>query len=182
MLPRNKARRTSSWGPAKWQIRKDQLRNVTRAILDMADQHDARVIVLGLNLRTDVPLIPLGGVIVSHKLHMTRGLSWWSRITRPPRRRPSGRVRNGRTRGWLTRRRPGARARLSSPVTSWRWATGPGRLLLSGRATVRGFAGQRQVALVLLGRVQAQYGMQAVQQGPQLSDIGVVGRARCRSR
>ena len=56
---------------AEWQIRETNSGNAARAILDAADQHDAHVIVLGSNLRTDVPLIPLGSV--SHKLlHMAR--------------------------------------------------------------------------------------------------------------
>ena len=57
--------------PAEWQIREANSGNAVRAILDVADQNDAHVIVLGSNLRTDVPLIPLGSV--SHKLlHMAR--------------------------------------------------------------------------------------------------------------
>ena len=56
---------------AEWLIRETNSGNAARAILDVADQNDAHVIVLGSNLRTDVPLIPLGSV--SHKLlHMAR--------------------------------------------------------------------------------------------------------------
>jgi nucleotide-binding universal stress UspA family protein len=71
ILPRIVALLGQSGVPAEWQIREANSGNVARAILDMADQHDAHVIVLGSNLRTDVPLIPLGSV--SHKLlHMAR--------------------------------------------------------------------------------------------------------------
>ena len=71
ILPRIVALLGESGVPAEWQIREANSGNVARAILDMADQHDAHVIVLGSNLRTDVPLIPLGSV--SHKLlHMAR--------------------------------------------------------------------------------------------------------------
>ena len=69
ILPRIAALLGESGVPAEWQIRETNSGNAARAILDMADQHDAHVIVLGSNLRTDVPLIPLGSV--SHKLlHM----------------------------------------------------------------------------------------------------------------
>ena len=71
ILPRIVALLGESGVPAEWQIRETNSGNAARAILDMADQHDAHVIVLGSNLRTDVPLIPLGSV--SHKLlHMAR--------------------------------------------------------------------------------------------------------------
>jgi nucleotide-binding universal stress UspA family protein len=71
ILPRIVALLQESGVPAEWQIRETNSGNAARAILDMADQHDAHVIVLGSNLRTDVPLIPLGSV--SHKLlHMAR--------------------------------------------------------------------------------------------------------------
>ena len=71
ILPRIVALLGESGVPAEWQIREANSGNVARAILDMADQHDAHVIVLGSNLRADVPLIPLGSV--SHKLlHMAR--------------------------------------------------------------------------------------------------------------
>ena len=71
ILPRIAALLGESGVPAEWQIRETNSGNAARAILDMADQHDAHVIVLGSNLRTDVPLIPLGSV--SHKLlHMAR--------------------------------------------------------------------------------------------------------------
>ena len=71
LLPRTVALLGESGVPAEWLIRETNSGNAARAILDMADQHDAHVIVLGSNLRTDVPLIPLGSV--SHKLlHMAR--------------------------------------------------------------------------------------------------------------
>jgi nucleotide-binding universal stress UspA family protein len=71
LLPRIVALLGESGVPAERQIRETSSGNAARAILDVADQHDAHVIVLGSNLRTDVPLIPLGSV--SHKLlHMAR--------------------------------------------------------------------------------------------------------------
>jgi nucleotide-binding universal stress UspA family protein len=71
VLPRIVALLGESGVPAEWQIRETNSGNAARAILDVADQHDAHVIVVGSNLRTDVPLIPLGSV--SHKLlHMAR--------------------------------------------------------------------------------------------------------------
>jgi nucleotide-binding universal stress UspA family protein len=71
VLPRIVALLGESGVPAEWQIRETNSGNAARAILDVADQHDAHVIVLGSHLRTDVPLIPLGSV--SHKLlHMAR--------------------------------------------------------------------------------------------------------------
>jgi nucleotide-binding universal stress UspA family protein len=71
ILPRIVALLVESGVPAEWQIRETNSGNAARAILDVADQHDAHVIVLGSHLRTDVPLIPLGSV--SHKLlHLAR--------------------------------------------------------------------------------------------------------------
>jgi nucleotide-binding universal stress UspA family protein len=71
VLPRIVALLRESGVPAEWQIREANSGDAARAILDVADQHDAHVIVLGSNLRTDVPFIPLGSV--SHKLlHMAR--------------------------------------------------------------------------------------------------------------
>jgi nucleotide-binding universal stress UspA family protein len=71
ILPRIVALLQESGVPAESLIRETNSGNAARAILDVADQHDAHVIVLGSNLRTDVPLIPLGSV--SHKLlHMAR--------------------------------------------------------------------------------------------------------------
>jgi len=71
ILPRIVALLGESGVPAEWLIRETSSGNAARAILEVADQHDAHVIVLGSNLRTDVPLIPLGSV--SHKLlHMAR--------------------------------------------------------------------------------------------------------------
>lgn len=71
ILPRIVALLGESGVPAEWQIRETSSGNVARAILDLADQHDVHVIVLGSNRRTDVPLMPLGSV--SHKLlHMAR--------------------------------------------------------------------------------------------------------------
>ena len=71
ILPRIVALLGESGVPAEWLIRETNSGNAARAILDVADQHDAHVIVLGSNLRTDVPLIPLGSV--SHKLlHLAR--------------------------------------------------------------------------------------------------------------
>jgi nucleotide-binding universal stress UspA family protein len=71
LLPRIVALLGESGVPAEWQIRETNSGNAARAILDVADQHDAHVIILGSNMRTDVPLIPLGSV--SHKLlHLAR--------------------------------------------------------------------------------------------------------------
>ena len=71
VLPRIVAILEESGVPAEWRIREANSGDAARAILDVADEHDAHVIVLGSNLRTDVPLIPLGSV--SHKLlHMAR--------------------------------------------------------------------------------------------------------------
>jgi nucleotide-binding universal stress UspA family protein len=71
ILPQIVALLGESGVPAEWLIRETNSGNAARAILDVADQHDAHVIVLGSNRRTDVPLMPLGSV--SHKLlHMAR--------------------------------------------------------------------------------------------------------------
>jgi nucleotide-binding universal stress UspA family protein len=71
VLPGIVALLQESGAPAEWLIREANSGNTARAILDVADQNDAQVIVLGSNLRTDVPFIPLGSV--SHKLlHMAR--------------------------------------------------------------------------------------------------------------
>jgi len=71
ILPRIVALLGEAGVPAEWLIRETNSGNAARAILDVADQHDAHVIVLGSNRRTDVPLMPLGSV--SHKLlHLAR--------------------------------------------------------------------------------------------------------------
>lgn len=71
VLPRIVALLQESGVEAESEIHQTYSGNVARAILDVADQHDAHVIVLGSNRRTDVPLIPMGSV--SHKLlHMAR--------------------------------------------------------------------------------------------------------------
>jgi len=71
ILPRIVALLEESGVPAESQIRQANSGDVARAILNVADQHDAHVIVLGSNRRTDVPLMPLGSV--SHKLlHLAR--------------------------------------------------------------------------------------------------------------
>jgi nucleotide-binding universal stress UspA family protein len=71
ILPRVVALLGESGVPAEWRICETSSGNAARAILDVADQLDAHVIVLGSNRRTDVPLMPLGSV--SHKLlHMAR--------------------------------------------------------------------------------------------------------------
>lgn len=51
---------------AESEIRDANFGHVARAILDAADEHDARMIVLGSRGRTDVPHLPLGSV--SHRL------------------------------------------------------------------------------------------------------------------
>jgi nucleotide-binding universal stress UspA family protein len=45
--------------------------HVARAILDVADTHDARIIVLGSSSRTDLPHLPFGSVS-NRLLHMAR--------------------------------------------------------------------------------------------------------------
>lgn len=47
-----------------------QFRHVAAAILHSAQDHDARLVVLGSSSRTDLPLIPLGSV-ASRLLHMS---------------------------------------------------------------------------------------------------------------
>lgn len=55
---------------AEAEIRETHVGHIARAIVDAADQHDARFIVLGSSGRTDLPHIPLGSV--SHRLlHMS---------------------------------------------------------------------------------------------------------------
>ena len=104
--------------PAEWQIRETNSGNAARAILDVADQHDAHVIVLGSNLRTDVPLIPLGSV--SHKLlHMARRpvlVVPHHKAARPRTARPGRAMRQSR---WLAdqpARRPGPVVLASQPA------------------------------------------------------------------
>ena len=71
ILPQIVAILQESGVPAEWRIREANSGDAARAILDVADEHDAHVIVLGSNLRTDVPFFPLGSV--SRKLlHMAR--------------------------------------------------------------------------------------------------------------
>lgn len=48
------------------EIREAQLGHIARGILDAADEHDARIVVLGSSGRTDVPHLPFGSV--SHRL------------------------------------------------------------------------------------------------------------------
>lgn len=56
---------------AEAEIRETHIGHVARAIVDAADEHDARFLVLGSSGRTDLPHIPLGSV--SHRLlHMSR--------------------------------------------------------------------------------------------------------------
>lgn len=56
---------------AEAEIRETHVGHVARAIVDAADEHDARFLVLGSSGRTDLPHIPLGSV--SHRLlHMSR--------------------------------------------------------------------------------------------------------------
>ena len=53
---------------AQGEIREARLGHIAAAILDAADDHDARMVVLGSHSRTDLPLIPLGSV-ASRLLH-----------------------------------------------------------------------------------------------------------------
>jgi nucleotide-binding universal stress UspA family protein len=51
---------------AEAEIRETVLGHIARAVLQAADRHDARVVVLGSSGRTDLPHIPFGSV--SHRL------------------------------------------------------------------------------------------------------------------
>jgi nucleotide-binding universal stress UspA family protein len=51
---------------ADGEIREAQFGHIARNILDAADEHDARVVVLGSSGRTDMPRLPFGSV--SHRL------------------------------------------------------------------------------------------------------------------
>jgi nucleotide-binding universal stress UspA family protein len=52
-------------------IREAEYGHVARRILDVADEYDPRILVLGASSRTDVPLLPFGSV--SHRLlHLSR--------------------------------------------------------------------------------------------------------------
>ena len=52
-------------------IREAEYGHVARRILAVADEHDARILVLGASSRTDMPLLPFGSV--SHRLlHLSR--------------------------------------------------------------------------------------------------------------
>ena len=51
---------------AKTEIREANFGHVARVILDAADEHDVRMIVVGSRGRTDLPYLPLGSV--SHRL------------------------------------------------------------------------------------------------------------------
>ena len=56
---------------AEAEIRETHVGHIARAIVDVADEYDARFLVLGSSGRTDLPHIPLGSV--SHRLlHMSR--------------------------------------------------------------------------------------------------------------
>lgn len=54
---------------AEGEIRETKMGHVARAILHAAQDHDARLMVLGSSSRTDLPRIPLGSV-ASRLLHM----------------------------------------------------------------------------------------------------------------
>jgi len=51
---------------ADGEIREAQFGHIARNILDAADEHDARIVVLGSSGRTDMPHLPFGSV--SHRL------------------------------------------------------------------------------------------------------------------
>ena len=51
---------------ADGEIREAQFGHIARNILDAADEHDARILVLGSSGRTDMPHLPFGSV--SHRL------------------------------------------------------------------------------------------------------------------
>ena len=54
---------------AEGEIRETHVGHIAAAILKAADQHDARIVVLGSSSRTDLPRILLGSV-ASRLLHM----------------------------------------------------------------------------------------------------------------
>ena len=54
---------------AEGEIREANLGHIAAAILDAAQHHDARLVVLGSSSRTDLPRVPLGSV-ASRLLHM----------------------------------------------------------------------------------------------------------------
>jgi nucleotide-binding universal stress UspA family protein len=51
---------------ANGEIREAQFGHIARNILDAADEHDARIVILGSSGRTDMPRLPFGSV--SHRL------------------------------------------------------------------------------------------------------------------
>ena len=56
---------------AEGEIRETGVGHIARTVLEAADQHDARIVVLGASGRTDLPRLPFGGV--SHRLlHLAR--------------------------------------------------------------------------------------------------------------
>jgi nucleotide-binding universal stress UspA family protein len=55
---------------AKGEIREANVGHIAAAIWDAAQDHDARVVVLGSSSRTDLPRLPLGSV-ASRLLHMS---------------------------------------------------------------------------------------------------------------
>jgi nucleotide-binding universal stress UspA family protein len=62
---------TSAGITAKREIREADLGFTARVILNVADEHDARMVVLGSSGRTDMPHLPFGSV--SHRLlHLAR--------------------------------------------------------------------------------------------------------------
>lgn len=70
VLPEIVAALRDSGVTAEAEIRETHVGHIARAIVDAADQHDARFLVLGAKGRTDLPHIPLGSV--SHRLlHMS---------------------------------------------------------------------------------------------------------------
>ena len=62
---------TKAGASAEGVIREADYGHVARRILAVADEYDARIVVLGASSRTDVPLLPVGSV--SHRLlHLAR--------------------------------------------------------------------------------------------------------------
>ena len=53
------------------EIRRTQLGHIARVILETADEHDARVIIVGSSGRTDLPTLPFGSVS-NRLLHLAR--------------------------------------------------------------------------------------------------------------
>ncbi len=71
LLPQIAAQLAAAGVTAESEIRETHVGHIARAIATAADEHDARVIVVGSSHHTDLPHLPLGSV--SHRLlHLAR--------------------------------------------------------------------------------------------------------------